>query len=380
MYILHITSSYYPAVLDGGPIKSVHGLCKSLVKLGNYVLVITTNIEGRDTVMDVPLCREVEIDGVQVIYFPSYIFKRFAYSKEMREYLNENISRFDMVHIHGAYQLPSYFASRASVKFSIPYIFTPRGMLMRDAIVKKNSFLKKIWISIIEKRNVKDAYKVHATSSLESSDIVDQFKIDYDNIINIPNGVEIPNNLFVQKNKEFSFDVPYVLFLGRINWKKGLDRLLRSWVEINDYQLIIAGNDEDGYMKELERMVLELQLSKTVSLIGHVDAGKWDLYKKADLFILPSYSENFGNVILEAMAMSCPILTTVETGASDIVKKFNCGVVLNKGGANLTEAIKAALSNKENLELMGVNGKVATEKFGWDTIAREIIKVYRGSQ
>jgi glycosyltransferase involved in cell wall biosynthesis len=376
MKILQITSSYYPAILDGGPIKSIHGLCKSLVKLGHEVLVLTTNIEGRGTVMRVPLKEVVMMDGVGVIYFPSTWLKRFAHSPDMKKYIQENIDQFDIVHIHGAYQFPIYYASRFSLKNNIPYVLTPRGMLMKNVISGKNKILKKIWIALLDKKVIKKSSTVHVTSSIEFNDIVDIFNVQSELITNIPNGLEVPDAPY--ENNRLTPNVDYALFLGRLNWKKGLEKLLGAWSDVERYHLFIVGNDEDGYQKYLERIVIDLNLANRVHFIGHVEGEKWKIYSDAKLFILPSYAENFGNVILEAMAMGCPVLTTKETGASEIVKRYDAGVVVDAciSKKNLARVINETLDNKKMLKTMGGNGRTVLKNYSWDIIAKKMINAY----
>jgi len=143
------------------------------------------------------------------------------------------------------------------------------------------------------------------------------------NTVVIPNGVEQP----IEWNKnEVSNDIsaaimhqPLVLFLGRINWKKGLDRLIKAIPFVPDAHLVIAGNDEEDYLPELQRLVTENKLEGRVSFVPRNVSGanKEALYAAAKIFVLPSYSENFGNTVLEAMIRKLPVMVTEEVGAKE---------------------------------------------------------------
>ena len=125
---------------------------------------------------------------------------------------------------------------------------------------------------------------------------------------------------------------PYVLFLGRINWKKGLDRLLAAFARVDDARLVIAGNDEEQYRPALEERARQLGLADRVTFTGPVHgAGKAALLTGAQLLVLPSYSENFGNVVLEAMAAGRPVVVTPEVGLAPVVTSTGAGLVADGG-------------------------------------------------
>ena len=129
---------------------------------------------------------------------------------------------------------------------------------------------------------------------------------------------------------------PYVLFLGRVNWKKGLDRLIPAMKEVPNADLLIAGNDEENYRPELEALARRHGVLDRVRFLGPVDdRKKWSLLASARILVLPSYSENFGNVVLEAMAAGCPVIVTPEVGIASLVQEAGCGVVAGGNPANL---------------------------------------------
>ena len=142
MRILHVVPTYIPAYRYGGPIYSVHGLCKALVLLGHEVTVFTTNVDG-DNDSDVPLGQPVDIDGVKVWYFPSKRLRRIYWSPPMKKALEKQIPDFDILHLHSIFLWPTWAAARSARRMGKPYIIAPRGMLVKELIERKSSFAKK---------------------------------------------------------------------------------------------------------------------------------------------------------------------------------------------------------------------------------------------
>ena len=171
MRILHVVPSYIPAWRYGGPIHSVHGLCKALAARGHEVDVATTNVDG-DGDSDVPLERPVALDGVRVHYFPSRRLRRLYYSPRMRAFLQREVPRYDLVHTHSVFLWPTSAAASVARAASKPYVLSPRGMLVRDLIERRSGWLKRAWISAFERRNVKEAAAIHVTSASEGADLL----------------------------------------------------------------------------------------------------------------------------------------------------------------------------------------------------------------
>src|SRR5262245_47246979 len=299
MKILHVVPTYYPAVRYGGPIRSVHGLASALAAQGHDVNVYTTNVDG-DGISAVPLDRPVQLDGIRVWYFATSVGRRLYRSPRMGRALHASISGFDIIHLHSVFLWPTSVAAQAARKAGVPYVLSPRGMLVQDLIRRKSSLAKRAWITLFERRNIERAAAIHVTSEIEASEL-NALGFSHSRLAVIANGVEIPREL---PRSDFDFgDMrrPYVLFLGRLYWKKGLDRLIPAMKEVPNADLLVAGNDEENYRSELEAVTRRNQLVDRVRFLGPVDdSKKWALLASAQILALPSYSENFGNVVLEA--------------------------------------------------------------------------------
>ena len=171
---------------------------------------------------------------------------------------------------------------------------------------------------------------------------------------------------------------PYVLFLGRVNWKKGLDRLIPAMREVANADLLIVGNDEENYQSELEMLARRHGLLNRVRFLGPVDdRKKWSLIASARILVLPSYSENFGNVVLEAMAAGCPVIVTPEVGIASLVQETACGVVAAGDPETLCLEMRRLLDDHDLRRDMGNAGRRAVQTmYSWPTIGKQMLDVY----
>jgi glycosyltransferase involved in cell wall biosynthesis len=377
--ILHVVPTYYPAVRYGGPIRSVHGLAAALKRRGHDVHVYTTSMDGDDN-LDVPLDTPVDLDGVTVRYFRVPFLRRLHWSPGLERRLRQSVSEFDVVHLHSVFLWPTWAAARAAARAGIPYISTPRGMLVRDMIVRKSRLAKSLWINLAERPMLARAAGVHVTAALERDELL-SFGWPLPQIRLLPNGVDSPDSPAGRASGPFA-TLPdrYVLFLSRISWKKGLDRLIRAWQAVPEgISLVIAGNDDEGYTPKLQALVSQLGLAARVVFAGPVaDEHKWALYADARLFVLPSYSENFGNVVAEAMAMGCPVLVSPEVGIAELVASSGAGIVCDCDPPLLAQRISAALADAPSLARMGARGRdTARSSLSWNGVAQQAEAFYR---
>ena len=382
MRILHVTPTYLPAYRYGGPIYSVHGLCKSLVKRGHAVDVFTTNVDGAYN-SDVPTGIPVPVDGVQVFYFKSQFMRRIYFSPQMAMALLKQIKKYDVIHLHSIYLWPTWAAAQCAIRFKIPYVISPRGMLIKNLIKNKSRLLKTAWIRLFERRNLEKAAGIHVTSPLEANE-VQRFDFDLSNITIIPNGFdpEIDHRFEDTDNSGIANiieNMTFILFLGRINWKKGLDRLVQALNHIPSHIcLIVAGNDEDNYQSVIEALAVRAGVSERIFYTGAVYGKmKTALFQKALAMVLPSYSENFGNTVIEAMAYRCPVVVTPEVGLSDVVETSGAGWVVDGDAKVFGNALKKLLADKILMFKMGVNGKkTVQEQFEWEVVSEQMEKMY----
>jgi glycosyltransferase involved in cell wall biosynthesis len=171
------------------------------------------------------------------------------------------------------------------------------------------------------------------------------------------------------------------LFLSRIHPKKGLKDLVNAWCKVNpeNWNLYIAGPDEGGHENEIKLLVKKLGLSSKVHFLGNLsDTDKWHVYRSGDLFILPTYSENFGIVVAEALAAEIPVITTTETPWR-ILEEEKCGWLIQPGEASLVSTLNRVLQlPSHELHAMGQRGRrMVLRRYDWNLVARSMSDVYR---
>ena len=363
----------------GGPIYSVHALARALARRGNEVHVYTTNIDG-ESVSPVPLREPVDIDGVQVWYFSTGFGRRLYRSPAMGRALRANLQDFDVLHLHSVFLWPTTVAARMARHYNVPYILSPRGMLVPDLIRRKSAFAKRLWIALFERRNIAGAAAIHFTSQIEAEDFK-AIGLKLNDAVIVPNGIDIVEveTQIRHEDEATRRTRPYLLSLGRISWKKRLDCLIRAVAQVPDIDLVIAGNDDEGLQPTLAQLAHQVGIADRVTFVGPVEgARKWLLFREAQIFVLPSYSENFGIAALEAMAAGCPVIVTPGVGISTAVSEARAGLVTEADPSALANAINALLADADLRKRMGEAGhQAALQSFSWDAIAMQIESVYR---
>lgn len=226
----------------------------------------------------------------------------------------------DVVHLHGMWS--SYLAAfaRTAREHGIPYVVAPHGMLEPWSLTvraRRKSFALKTY----QGRILREAAAIHATSAGEAANLR-SLGITQAPIFIIPNAIDAPPAANGGERK--SVQGPRVLlFLSRIHPKKGLDILLRAWSDLRptDWELMIVGHGDPGYVEELQRLCANGKIPN-VKLHSHVDgAAREAMFARAAAFVLPTYSENFGNVVGEALIRGLPVITTTGTPWSVIAER-----------------------------------------------------------
>jgi glycosyltransferase involved in cell wall biosynthesis len=385
MRILHVTPCYLPGRSYGGPIASVHGLARALVRRGHEVSVFTTDLDGWEPLDPAP-GEQAEIDGVDVRYFsarPAYVGRRIHRAPALREALRRRLPEFDVVQAHGLFTWPTTCAAREAEHAGVPFVLSPRGMLVRDLIRRRGRLRKELWLHAFDRRTFERAALVHATSELEARELR-RFAFACRPIETIPNGVD--HEPFDDDAGELSPCVralverdDLILFLGRINWKKGLDRLLEAVVRLDAGHLVVAGDDH-GYRAELERLVRERGVSDRVTFTGPVvGRDKAALLERASVLALVSDNENFGNVVLEALAAALPVVVTHGVGAAPIVESAGAGLVVDGEPSAIASALECILADRTAAHALGEAGRAEVRtRYTWDVVAAAFERAYAG--
>jgi glycosyltransferase involved in cell wall biosynthesis len=381
MRILHVIPTYLPAVRYGGPTFAVHGLCRTLVARGHHVEVFTTNVDGPNN-SAVPLKMPVILDGVHVRYFPSSFLRRLYWSPPLGRALRADLANFTVVHLHSVFLWPTWAAARTARKVRAPYLISPRGMLVKRLIEMKSKLAKQAWIKLIERANMERASAIHVTSAIEAEEL-QRFGWRLPQIRMIPNGVD---EVVVAASDKVSLDVkeiaaeqPLILFLGRISWKKGLDRLLNAFATTNRGTLAIVGTDDENLAPRLAKIAGDLRIADRVRFLPRtiLDGDKNFLYQHAKVSVLPSYSENFGNSVLEAMRHGVPVVVTPEVGAADAVRQSRGGFVVAGDPETFGAAIRHLVEDAGLARVMGQAGQQhSNAHYAWPAVAEQMEELY----
>lgn len=380
MRILHVTPTYEPAYRFGGPIRSVAGLCRALVRQGHDVQVHTTSSDGVLD-LDVPVGTPVMRDGVRVIYHRCDALRRLYHAPGLAVALRSETDRWDVVHTHSVFLWPTSYTDRWARRHRVPYVVSPRGMLEFELIHNKSRWLKTAWIGLFERRNLTSAAAVHVTSQREADEL-GRFGWPLRRLWVVPNGIDpgpsVRPETLLKFKAERSIRAPYVLYLGRIHPKKNIERLLAAMAFVPGADLVIAGNDEIGYRAELERQIRRLGLTERVRWVGAVAGEQKACWLAgAAVVALFSVSENFGNSVLEAMAAGRPVAVTPGVGLAADVERSGCGLVLDGAPERLAAGLARLLGDPQSADACGrIGARLASDVFAWDVIASRMGRLY----
>jgi glycosyltransferase involved in cell wall biosynthesis len=372
--VLHVVATYLPATRYGGPIQSVHGLAKAQAALGADVSVLTTSVDGPND-SPVPHAQAVLLDGVKIWYFPSRFLRKLYFSWAMWRWLKAHITQFDVVHLHAVFLFPTNMAARVCVAAGVPYLIAPRGMLVPELIQGRSTWLKRAWIACFERATLAHAACFHATSDLEISD-AKRLGVPVQQPALLFNGVDAPNQ--DMPTSDVLPGAPYVLFLGRLVWKKNIHLLIEACARLPELRLVIAGADEDATQAKLEQLCRARNVVARVQFLGELKGdAKWHWLKNARALALVSTNENFGNAAAEAMLVGTPVIVSEGVGLADAVLRERAGWVCQSNLESVSQALSAVFEAPEDAHTRGKNAQAWAERtLSWPGIAAQSLALY----
>lgn len=374
-------SSYFPPARPyGGPPASVLGLCHGLQRAGVEVEVVTTTANGRDSLPPSPPDGE-EYEGVRVHYAARAFPQRF-FGARIRAPLTAALARADVCHIHGVWNVPEWWASHLARAASVPYVISPRGMLLPQAM-QRGRWRKRAAFALLDRRNLRHAALLHATSEQEADELR-AFGLGTP-IAVVPNGVDLAGVRAASGGFRARLGIPagafVVLFLGRLHRIKRLDLLAAAFAEARatypDLHLVVAGHDEDHLLPDLMR-----RLARDADHVHAMDtihgADKWALLQDADVMVQCSDSESFGLSVVESLASGVPVIATRTCPWRELETR-DCGLWVEQTAPAIAAAIRSLVADPARRAAMGERAAaVARDHYSWDALAPRMAQLYAG--
>ncbi len=380
MKIIQICAAYKPAYIYGGPTMSVSKLSEELVKAGEDVIVLATTANGKAE-LDVPTGIEQIVDGVKVFYFKRLTKDHTHFSPALFSFLRKLIIAEKkagrknelIIHIHAWWNLVSIFSCLIAKMYGIKVVLSPRGMLNTYTLSHKNSLSKRFIHQLLGKYLLKEiAY--HATSKQEHNDI---FAFTNKSPETIPNFIQLPiqHAVETQANEQYQ-----LLFLGRINEIKGLENLFLALSSLTiHWCLTIAGEGDLNYVNHLKQLATQKNIAEKIKWEGYVNnTQKFDLLASVDALVLPSYKENFANVIIEALAVGTSVIVSKEAGVAEYVKETNLGWITSNNPEQLAATIFQSFKDvQKRTQIRASAPTIIKQDFDETALSNKYINMYQ---
>ncbi len=369
----------------GGPRQTVLEFCQESQGREVESEICATDGDGRGR-LSVDLGKPVVYEGVRSHFFRRQWSRSLSYSFPMRRWLNENVARFDLVHINGVFCHATYAAALACTRQGVPYVISPHGMLEPWSLSQKHLRKAVAWRLFYRRVMEGAAAIVYST---------DQERELTENALNLPAGEVLPagvqvNLLEVQPGDAFrrrvgiARDCAFLLTLSRIHPKKGLDLLLQTFVELKTqghlaaWHLVIAGDGDPDYIRHLRRLAHNTPVAPFVHWPGWLDGeAKLQALAEADLFVLSSFQENFGRGLVEAMACGTPVLLSRQVGLAASIREAGAGWITNVRPEEFRQGLIEATSRPTEMKARGAAAReLVRREFIWPRVVERTISVY----
>lgn len=367
MRILHVIGGVTPKA--GGPSRSVPGLCKALAAQGVEIALFVHTDVGSESA-DLGGCKLICGRGIRILPW-----------KRAEDFRSAVLAfKPQIVHLHGVWCWYLHQDIRICRELQIPYVIAPRGSL--DAWSVKQKWLKKklaLWL--YQGNDLCHAAAIHITAEKEKSDVQKLIGCGVPMIMSA-NGINLPKSL--PEWNQHSDGRRRMLFLSRMNEKKGVLNLVEAWNKVQpsgwccELVYSVGNPNDEEYERKVKQRVQDLGLQDSFIFTGALDNdAKWAAYRRADAFVLPTHTENFGIVIAEALYAGLPVLTTKMAPWQGLVE-HNCGLWVDDDLLSITNGLEELTSSPaEKLREMGARGrKYVCMTYNWDELSRELMKGY----
>lgn len=392
MRILSVTQSYAPFLEFGGPPVKVRALARGLAGRGHQVSVLTADwgIESRlqkrpqeITAARSPFGWRSEEGNVETIYLPTWLrYRAVTWNPAVKRFCRARLQDFDIAHIYGLYDLLGWAVATSCLRRKLPYVLEPIGMFVP---IVRSLWLKRVYHSVLGGELMGGARAIIATSEQEIKELL-VGGITREKIVLRRNGVEAPSSWpergAFRAAHGISQEVKLVLYLGRLSEKKSPGLLLQAFASLPErlegksVRLLFAGPDEESMRTRLGQTAVQLGAGARVQFVGPLfGEAKWSAYRDADVFVLPSQNENFGNTAAEAAAAGTAVIVTEQCGIAPMLADV-AGLVVPHDAAALTEAMKRVLSEPGLRPRLAAGCRSVASRLGWEEPVAEMEKLY----
>jgi glycosyltransferase involved in cell wall biosynthesis len=380
-------------------------MASGLAAAGVAVDIATTDDDGPGRVR--PRRRTVG-DGVTFRYFPRQT-RFYTFSWPLTRWLAGNAREYDVVHIHALFSYTAIPAALTASRAGVPYVMRPAGTLNRWGMANRRRRLKALSFRLIERRILEGAAAIQCASAQERVE-ADELGFRARRWVVIPPGVDVET--FTSKSTltpspspapsrrgaggegvasaaggqgvpaERGSDSPIILFLSRIDRKKGLELLIAAFGGVREAfpgaRLVIAGSGDESYEEELRRMIDLAGITEAVTWLGFVEGEeKATALGAATVFALPSHSENFGVAAVEALAAGAPVVLSSSVGIAPEVEGAEAGLVVPNDAAALRTALERLLGDEALRCRLAANGRgLARERWSTEVTTRQLVALY----
>ena len=390
MQILKVTQASYPFLDRGGPAVKVNGIANGLAERGHQVTVLTADLgftkpgvpQGPSVRRD-PLGWRIEQGNVESIYLQTWVrYRALTANPAVITFCKRRLSTFDVVHVYGLYDLLGPVIAFFCRRRGLPYLVEPMGMLRP---IVRSLWLKRFYHQLLGNDLVSGSCLLIATSQQERQELIEE-GVPREKVFVRRNGIalpcQFPDRGSFRRKLGIAADAKVVLFLGRLVSKKSPDLLLRAFAgcgAADPYSvLVLAGPDEgDGYRRRLELLVAKLGLAGRVLFPGPLyEQDKWSAYRDADIFVLPSQNENFGNTAAEAIACGTPVVVTDCCGIAPLVDG-TAGIVVSHSEESIGTALMSLLQDDSLRRLLKSKCDEVVSRLSWEEPIATMEALYR---
>lgn len=380
MKVLHVIPSL--SRVHGGPTRALELMERALAEQGVSVDTATTDDDGPGHRNGRACGQPLEENGARHWYFAKRL-EFYKPSPAFARWIAGNVGRYDLVHVHALFSFTTTTAAWAARRAGVPYVIRPLGTLNSYGMNRRRPWLKGLSMRLIEGPALRQAAAVHFTSEAEAAE-ARQLGISMNEVV-IPLGVE-PECASGPRGSDSCFaglhGAPCALFLSRLDAKKNLEGLLAAVALLKDemphLHLLVAGDGSPNYVASLKARAATLGITDQLTWAGHLEGeAKAAAFASADVFVLPSFSENFGIAAAEALAAGLPCLLSEGVAIAGDVVRAGAGLVVGTDAQSIAEGLRLIITNQVALDTMSVNARrLAQERYSIQAMGSSLKQLY----